>query len=647
MTTRANLADVSQGVCRDFAAVLAKQPYEVEALLGMGMARLLSEDQKGAKDWFGKAVRAPPECSKAYLYRARIDLDDTCPVDHGEDNFPALRSARYMPGSTEKDLMKVLSLSKDAIELRLAAGMLALYRADFVQAVDLLGRHLKDNADDAQAHGWLGHALYHQVRLEEASKAMTRAVEIDARLAGVWNRRGLLNKDLGNSRQAMEDYERALRIDPAFYPAFINRGVTLADESKFDEAMEDFDRAIELAPKYVMIYRLRGKTLAKMGNAPGAIHEYDQALALDPGDPNSHAARGWVRLHLGDAGGIADFDRVVELRPRNSWAHLERARAFMSQDQIEPALKDIEAVLQLKPGHPAALNGRAICMLSRNPKEALVDIERALEVEPQNPLFLTTRARALCGIKDHAGALRDFDRALETDPACFQAYLFRGMTRREQGDLKGSLEDMDRATTLDARNGSAWLHRGHTLRKSEKLREALQSYDRAAGLLSKSAELHLHRAITRRDLGDFTGAEADFKIAIEISPPDWIGRSLSEEELKQTTAARGREKEFQECEEKYGRCCSLYSEKEYAKAAEGFAGIAEAFPKVRVGYLSAYNVARCRAKLGELEAALEWLDRAHASGYRDAHRMETDPALKPLRSDDRFRRILDSLREGK
>jgi tetratricopeptide (TPR) repeat protein len=66
--------------------------------------------------------------------------------------------------------------------------------------------------------------------------------------------------------------------------------------------------------------------------------------------------------------------------------------------------------------------------------------------------------------------------------------------------------------------------------------------------------------------------------------------------------------------------------------------------KTQFEYLSPYSMAVVHAALGEKDEAFRWLDRAFAE--RDCHvaYMVVDPEADPLRSDPRFRRLLERLK---
>jgi len=49
------------------------------------------------------------------------------------------------------------------------------------------------------------------------------------------------------------------------------------------------------------------------------------------------------------------------------------------------------------------------------------------------------------------------------------------------------------------------------------------------------------------------------------------------------------------------------------------------------------EIARCHARLGESDAALEWFEKAMNRGYRDLENAQHDPDLKSLHDNAKFR----------
>jgi hypothetical protein len=65
-----------------------------------------------------------------------------------------------------------------------------------------------------------------------------------------YNSRGIAYKNLGNYRQAIEDYDRAIEINPGFAEGYSNRGNAYNEFGNYRQAIEDYGRAIEIKPDF-------------------------------------------------------------------------------------------------------------------------------------------------------------------------------------------------------------------------------------------------------------------------------------------------------------------------------------------------------------------------------------------------------------
>jgi serine/threonine-protein kinase len=94
---------------------------------------------------------------------------------------------------------------------------------------------------------------------------------------------------------------------------------------------------------------------------------------------------------------------------------------------------------------------------------------------------------------------------------------------------------------------------------------------------------------------------------------------------------------------------ALIAERERYRSPTGSAGpvavlggLAEAVPAPR--YVSAYNVAVLYAGLGETDRTFEWMEAACAEHSEWLAMLQTDPRIRPLRADPRYRDLLRRLR---
>ena len=78
---------------------------------------------------------------------------------------------------------------------------------------------------------------------------------------------------------------------------------------------------------------------------------------------------------------------------------------------------------------------------------------------------------------------------------------------------------------------------------------------------------------------------------------------------------------------------------QYSLGRRSAAARALAEATVRQAHTGAYGVAAACAWMGEREAAIAWLQRAHANRERGLSAMMVDPLLASLRGDERYEGI--------
>jgi tetratricopeptide (TPR) repeat protein len=141
--------------------------------------------------------------------------------------------------------------------------------------------------------------------------------------------------------------------------------------------------------------------------APSASDESDADLVN----------RGIEKAKNGDLdGAVADFNRAIELDPKDDAPYYNRAQAKH---------------------------------LKKDAAGAIADYTRAIELGSTNPAAYNNRGNARAESNDRDSAIADYTRAIELKPDYARAYYNRAMTKQAKGDATGADADFKTAEKLD------------------------------------------------------------------------------------------------------------------------------------------------------------------------------------------------------
>ncbi|MDD5025020.1 MAG: tetratricopeptide repeat protein [Methanoregula sp.] len=79
---------------------------------------------------------------------------------------------------------------------------------------------------------------------EQALDLVSREIKTDANNANAWYNKGIILFKMGRFQDARNSFAQATDIDPAFAEAWYNKGIALMNLEKYFEAIRAFDKAI-------------------------------------------------------------------------------------------------------------------------------------------------------------------------------------------------------------------------------------------------------------------------------------------------------------------------------------------------------------------------------------------------------------------
>ncbi len=156
----------------------------------------------------------------------------------------------------------------------------------------------------------------------------------------------------------------------------------------------------------------RPKAAAPRKPAPAAEDEPDL-----PAESLPARRQAMEKMQSGDVTGALEiFDGEVRRHPRLPWGYLMRGRCYVRLKNDQAALADFNRVLQLRPESAPALEGRGL-IYSRAGQydKAIRDFDEAIRLQPGVAVYYQHRGTAKRAAGDHPGARADFARFRELD----------------------------------------------------------------------------------------------------------------------------------------------------------------------------------------------------------------------------------------
>ena len=156
-------------------------------------------------------------------------------------------------------------------------------------------------------------------------------------------------------------------------------------------------------------------------------------------------------------------------------------------------------------------------------KYQLGDYEGALEeldvTVLMNPLYKNQyNLRGLCRayLKDLEGSIEEYNRAIEIDGDYSPALSNRGDSRSNLGLDQEAFEDYLKVTEIDPTDAKAWDCCGLQKQKLKEFEASLPYFTRAIELNPENSNYFLSRGISKLNLGDVDGGNADILVAKQL-----------------------------------------------------------------------------------------------------------------------------------
>jgi tetratricopeptide (TPR) repeat protein len=339
------------GAVYHWQQLIAQQPDDVQARLGLANTWLAQEDWEQAQLALNEVLDVQPDSATAHFSLGQLAaLDD---LDRARLH---LHAARLDPAyeAVARQWLDALADSDDDAYRAARLGRLFLAEDRLNLARRALERAVALNPAYGEAHAYLGHVLD---RLgEDGGASLAEAVELapDSVVAHyLW---GLHLRQSGELASARAEFEAALARDPSNPALMVEIGLCILQGSQTIEDYVEGEgwlvKAAETEPdnpdwaKQLAHFYLDTLISVEEKGLPSA----QEAARLAPGDAEAYDLLGWAYyLTSRFPAAHAELQHALELNPRSALAHYHMSAVWVALKQPEQARLSAERAASLDP----------------------------------------------------------------------------------------------------------------------------------------------------------------------------------------------------------------------------------------------------------------------------------------------------------
>ena len=333
MAQRFLAAGKPEAAAREFQAVLATDPDNIDARVDLGVLAYFQRDCGLAIPNFKKAISQQPSLFKV---RALLGLCE----DQGGDSDDAAR-----------DLAQSVSHLKDWKLMKLAGSRLVeIYyqKDDLNQAAGVV-------AELQQAHPVDVDILFmdYRIHTELAERARDTLAFVAPDSARMHELMAEQFVNIGDATEAIAQYEKALAKNPELPGVHYELGEALMQNStskdSLEKAEQEFRAALEENPHNAGAEAKLGRIAMSRGNLAQAEREFQRALALDPSQIDALKGMGGIDAGQNDSKtALKYFLRASRSAPLDESVHYQLASVYRKLGRAGDADRELAEFQKLR-----------------------------------------------------------------------------------------------------------------------------------------------------------------------------------------------------------------------------------------------------------------------------------------------------------
>ncbi len=284
-------------------------------------------------------------------------------------------------------LKNALQLAPDNGEARYLLGTLYNETGDYQSAENELQRAQELGIAKSRLLVALGEALLNQGKLQKILAEITPEPGFKSDvLAGILTVRGNAYLSLNKPKEAKDAIDAALKQQPDYAEAYLGLARLAILGQDLDGALRQISTALGKSPRSVQAWLLKGDVLRLKNAQQESLAAYLQAEKIDPKNAAAHLAL--ASAYLAENRVVAarkEVDAAQKLAPNNLFVRYLTAQADFREGKFAQAKEQLQQVLRVAPDHmPSVLLSGVVNYSLGNYGQAEADLNKFLNLSPGN-----------------------------------------------------------------------------------------------------------------------------------------------------------------------------------------------------------------------------------------------------------------------
>lgn len=267
------------------------------------------------------------------------------------------------------------------------AGMEAYRRGDFQTMLTYL-RSTRNQLNTPDISFLLGEAYRFLGRYGQAREQYLEALRLDSTFAPAYYGRAMVDLATDPEANIKEDLNQAIVHDPQFGQAYVQRAKLYLEGGEYQKALSDAQKAVQHLPHSHLAHLVRAQAYLELGQPQKAYVDGDIALETDINYVPTYLTMGRIYLALGKPSGalsfLSNYENHASQKPPEYFAAFGAAHYHVGKD-MKKALELLSTAIERDPGLMDAYLYRGLVYLETGALDpAVEDLQRVLESSPDH-----------------------------------------------------------------------------------------------------------------------------------------------------------------------------------------------------------------------------------------------------------------------